>query len=229
MGVAIGVRNAAAAATAVLMSTGRGDIPMLAAAATPIGNDYERGGRVADELPHHRGEHEQARKQRYRTGAANEIHKLLGHQLRRAGFDHRGGKRHHGADEDHRRPADGTIRLLDGHDARQDDGAGRQQAGNRGGTIPVASRTTMRDKNCDRLARPRPHRHSLTPDQLRRTDDQNVRIVEVDVERLPGSLQKHRIAGLQTRSSRVLAALVAGIDLGSCALHRKHDQVTAFA
>ena len=37
VGVAIGVRNAAAAATAVLMSTGRGEIPMVAAAATPIG------------------------------------------------------------------------------------------------------------------------------------------------------------------------------------------------
>ncbi|KRW93176.1 hypothetical protein AQY21_26205 [Paracoccus sp. MKU1] len=36
VGVAIGVRKAAAAARAVLMRTGRGDMPMLAAAATPI-------------------------------------------------------------------------------------------------------------------------------------------------------------------------------------------------
>lgn len=37
VGVAIGVRKAAAAATAVLMRIGRGNMPMLAAAATSIG------------------------------------------------------------------------------------------------------------------------------------------------------------------------------------------------
>ena len=45
------------------------------------------------------------------------------------------------------------------------------------------------------------HRQCLTAHEVRRIHHQNIRIVEVDVERLPGALQEHRIASLQSRDT----------------------------
>ena len=63
---------------------------------------------------------------------------------RGSGLDHRGREREHPADEDHRRPRDPAIRLLDGQHAqratRRTRRAGRPRPA---GTAPVASSTTI--------------------------------------------------------------------------------------
>ena len=72
---------------------------------------------------------------------------------------------------------------------------GREQPGDAGGTRPVASSSHHGQQHGDRLLRPRAHGHRLAAHQLRRVDDEHVRVGEVLVEGLPGALQQQRVAG----------------------------------
>ena len=72
----------------------------------------------------------------------------------------------------------------------------------------------------------RPHRHGLAAHQLGRAHDQHVRVVEMNVEGLPGSLQQHRVAGLQ-HDAAAAGLRSAGVDLGAAALHGEDDEVAA--
>ena len=79
----------------------------------------------------------------------------------------------------------------------QDDGAGGQKAGHGRRDEARGEQHDHRDQNGDGLARARPHWHGLAAHQLGRAHDQDIRVVEMDVQGLPGSLQQHRVAGLQ--------------------------------
>ena len=227
VGVAIGVRNAAAAATAVLMSTGRGEMPMAVAAATPIGMTISAVAVLLMSCPMMAVSTNSPASSATGPASPTKLTRCFGHQLCRARLHHRSGKRHHRADEDHRRPVDRAIGLLDAHDPRQDDRTGSKQSGYRRRHDAGGEKQDHRDQDDDGLAGARPHGHGLTTHQLGRIDDKNVWIVEVDVEGLPGSLKQHRVTRLQHDTAGVRCALTAAVS-GAGALHRQNDQVAAF-
>ena len=80
VGVAIGVRKDAAAATATLISTGRGETPMLCAAATPIGMMIRAVAVLLINWPEDAGQHEQPGQQGVGAGIAHHGHQPLRQQ-----------------------------------------------------------------------------------------------------------------------------------------------------
>jgi hypothetical protein len=69
------------------------------------------------------------------------------------------------------------------------------------------------------LLRPRAHGDGLAADQIRGVDDEDVGIVEVLVERLPGPLEEQRVADGECR---LLRALVL-----STPMHGQDDEIAA--
>ena len=103
---------------------------------------------------------------------------------RRAGLRHRGRERDHPGDEDHRRPRDAAVGLLDREHADEHDRPGREQPGD--GRRHDAGREE-RDHRGDHDERPRApgaERHRLAAHLVGLVDDEHVGIVEM-VARAP--------------------------------------------
>src|SRR5262249_26203569 len=76
-----------------------------------------------------------------------------------------------------------------------------------------------REEHGDGLLRPRAHGNGLSADELRRVDDEDVGVVEVLVERLPGPLEKQGVADGQHGLLRTLVL--------TSALYGHDDEVAA--
>ena len=87
------------------------------------------------------------------------------------------------------------------------------------GTAPVARSITIAEEHGDGLLRPRAHGHGLPADELRRVDDEDVGVIEVLVERLPGPLEQQRVARGQHGLVRTLVLTPA--------LHGQDDEIAA--
>ena len=88
-----------------------------------------------------------------------------------------------------------------------------------GGTTPVASSDDHPGEHDERPLGAGAERDGLAAHELRRVDDEHVRVVEVDVERVPRALQQQRVARPR--------AVVARADVLAAALHGEDDEVAA--
>ena len=109
--------------------------------------------------------------------------------------------------------------MLDGEHIGQDQRAGSQQPGNGGRNQAGRQQEDHAKKDHHGLRGPRAHRHGLTAHQLRRIDDEHIRIGQAHIQRLPGALQQQRIAGLQFD--------LAVAEVGAGPLDGDHQKVAA--
>ena len=134
------------------------------------------------------------------------------------GLGDRGRERHHRPDEDHRRPVDRPVDLLDRQDPEHQDRPRRPQPGDRRRHQPGREQHHHPEQHQERRLRPRPHRQRLPPHQVRRVHHHHLGRRQVAVERGPGALQEQRVPGVQRP---------AGRELGALPLHPEHHEVAA--
>ncbi len=77
-------------------------------------------------------EQDEPEQERVRPRVADDVDQPVGELLRSAARDHRRRERDHPADEDHRRPRDSAVGLVDGEYAGEDDRARGEEAGDGG-------------------------------------------------------------------------------------------------
>ena len=127
-------------------------------------------------------------------------------------------KRQHRADEDHGRPVDRAVHLLDGEDAEQHDGAGREQPRHRRRHDAGREQDHHRPHDRDHRGCARAHRHGLPADELGESTTSTSACSAAKFERVPGALQQQGVARGEGRVVRDVVAL---------ALDGEHDQVAA--
>ena len=193
-GVATGVRkDAADAATEVDIRTGWTATPSSSRGGDRDGDHDQRRRHVADELAEDGGDDEQAGQQRVRPEAAR--------RRRRARPPTRSAAPVSiiavdsgiiAGHEDDRRPGDGPVGALDGHDCAGRHGARREQPGDGRRDDPGHEQDDHPGQDDDGLRGAQAERHGLAADELGRVDDEHARVVEVLVERRPRALEQER-------------------------------------
>ena len=193
-GVAIGVRNDAAPATATSMSTGASATPDSLRHGHRDGRDDEHGRGVADHLTEQHGEHEDRGEDHLRAAVADDADQPAGHQVRRPGRGDRDRQRDEPADEHDGLPGDRPVGLRAADDAGHHHRGRADQPRDRGRDHARGQQRDRADQHRDRAPRLRAERHGLPADQLGAVDDEHVVVGRERLDRGPRPVHQERVA-----------------------------------